>query len=177
MLGEARDALAILAPVAAVVARQGLTLDVDGEAAHGFADRPALHRALYNLVGNALEFTPAGGVSVRVGEAAGRVRLCVADMDIGIEPAFLPRLFDEFTQASEGCARTHEGNGLGLSITRTLVGLMGGTLGVESTLGVGTTVTVDLPAAAARSPALRLPVVVAAPGVTEVVLTLDTGIR
>jgi PAS domain S-box-containing protein len=144
VLAEARDALALLHPVARA---QGLRLDVVGGAALALADRPALHRVLYNLVGNALKFTPAGHVLVSVDAVDGWARLRVADTGIGIEPAFLPRLFDEFTQASEGYARTHEGNGLGLSITHRLVGLMGGTLAVESAVGVGTTFTVRLPAA------------------------------
>ncbi|HEX8387016.1 MAG TPA: PAS domain S-box protein [Rubricoccaceae bacterium] len=144
VLAEARDVLAVLAPVAK---RQRLALDVVGDSVLALADRPALHRVLYNLVGNALKFTPAGGVRVSVEGGGGRVRLRVADTGIGIAAEFVPRLFDEFTQASEGYARTHEGNGLGLSITHRLVGLMGGTLAVESVPGAGTTFTVDLPAA------------------------------
>ena len=141
---EAAEAVALLAPLAEGA---GLTLTLDAQTpAWALADRPGLHRVLHNLIGNAIKFTPAGGVTVTVGTADGRVRLAVSDTGIGIPAAFLPRLFDEFTQASEGDARTHEGNGLGLSITRRLVALMGGEIAVESAQGMGTTFTVTLPA-------------------------------
>ncbi len=141
----AREALALLHPLAAE-AGLGLAL-APGSAVWALADESALHRVLHNLVGNAVKFTDAGGVTVAVDRAGDAVRLRVADTGIGISAAFQSRLFDEFTQASEGDARTHEGNGLGLSITHQLVRLMGGEIRVESEEGVGTTFTVDLPAA------------------------------
>ncbi len=144
VLAEAREAVALLAPVAG---RAGLTLTVEGEVTPVALDRPALHRILNNLVGNALKFTEEGGVTVRVEPVPGAVRLRVSDTGIGINEAFLPRLYGEFQQASTGLAREHEGNGLGLTITKRLVDLLGGTIAVESTVGEGTTFTVTLPAA------------------------------
>ena len=149
VLAEAEDALAVLGSLARA---RSLALSVSGAPAAVVADRPALHRVLFNLVGNALKFTEAGGVSVRVEAEAGAVRLRVSDTGIGIDAAFLPRLFDEFTQASEGYARTHEGNGLGLPITKRLVDLMGGEIAVESAPGQGTTFTVTFAEAPTEAP-------------------------
>jgi CheY-like chemotaxis protein len=70
-----------------------------------------------------------------------------SDTGIGIDEAFLPRLFDEFQQESTGTARSHEGSGLGLSIVRRLVELMDGTIAVESPDAGGTTITITLPRA------------------------------
>ena len=108
-------------------------------------DGGALDRVLTNLVGNAVKFTERGGVTVGVEREADAVRLYVSDTGIGIADAFLPDLFTEFRQQSEGDARSHEGTGLGLAITERLVALMGGTIDVRSAVGRGTTFTVTLP--------------------------------
>jgi PAS domain S-box-containing protein len=141
---EASDVVAVLAEAAR---QRGLALRLSGRPARALADGAAVGRVLHNLVGNALKFTEAGGVTVRTGTDADGAWLRVSDTGIGIDPAFLPRLFDEFAQASTGHGRTHEGNGLGLAITHKLVGLMGGTITVESVPGRGTAFTVRLPAA------------------------------
>ena len=120
------------------------------------ANRPALNRILANLVSNAVKFTPAGHVRVTAREAAGRVEIRVADTGEGMSPDFLGSLYEPFQQASTGWARSHEGTGLGLTITRGLVEGMGGTIAVESAAGQGTTFTVSLPVApagAAEAPA------------------------
>ena len=108
-------------------------------------DAGALDRVLINLLGNAVKFTDAGRITVATGASGGGAVLTVTDTGIGMAPEFLPALFDEFRQASEGEARSHEGTGLGMSITQKLVGLMGGTISVESAPGVGTTVRVAFP--------------------------------
>ena len=149
---EAADAVAVLAETAR---QRGLALRVEGPPTAARADAAAVGRVLQNLVGNALKFTPSGAVTVRTGADAAGPWLRVADTGIGIDPAFLPRLFDEFAQASTGHARTHEGNGLGLAITQKLVALMGGTVGVESAPGAGSAFTVRLPAPLAEPPAER----------------------
>ena len=146
---EAEEVAQMLAPLAA---RRGVALDVVGRPTPALADRAALHRVLTNLVGNAVKFTDEGGVVVETGADAAGPWVRVTDSGIGIDPAFVPRLFDEFAQASEGYARTHEGNGLGLAITHRLVGLMGGTVEVESEPGVGSAFTVRLPAAEGAAP-------------------------
>ena len=71
--------------------------------------------------------------------------LRVSDTGVGISEAFLPNLFTAFRQQSEGIGRSHEGTGLGLTISERLVHLMGGTITVDSEVGVGTTFTVTVP--------------------------------
>jgi PAS domain S-box-containing protein len=145
----AREAAGALRPLAE---RKGLALEVEAPA-HPVAtqaDRGAIARVLNNLIGNAIKFTERGHVRVAVApDEAGGARLSVVDTGIGMDPASLPRMFEEFRQGSQGYDRSHEGNGLGLAITKRLVDLMGGSVAVESAPGVGTTFTVRLPAGAA----------------------------
>ncbi|MDT0631478.1 PAS domain-containing sensor histidine kinase [Rubrivirga sp. S365] len=157
VVGHVEGSATLLRPAAEA---RGLRLDVvapDGPVP-ATLDAGALDRILTNLVGNAVKFTERGGVTVEVGvcpdDAA--VVLRVADTGIGISKDFLPSLFDEFRQQSEGDARSHEGSGLGLAITQRLVDLMGGTIATESAPGVGTTFTVTLPRGAAAPPTAPL---------------------
>jgi signal transduction histidine kinase len=117
------------------------------------ADGSALDRVVTNLVSNAVKFTDEGGIEVTVsaegptveGEGAALIR--VRDTGVGIGAAFLPRLFEEFCQESEGDGRGYEGSGLGLSITKRLVERLGGEVEVESEKSTGSTFTVRLPLA------------------------------
>ncbi len=124
-----------------------LRLDVRTTQAFAQADASCLSRIVNNLVGNAIKFTDQGSVVVEVSARADRVLIRVSDTGIGIGEAFLPHLFDEFKQESTGLARSHEGTGLGLTITKRLVDLLDGTITVESERGVGSTFTVVLPRA------------------------------
>ncbi|MGE3876508.1 MAG: sensor histidine kinase, partial [Parvibaculaceae bacterium] len=104
---------------------------------------------LINLAGNALKFTERGSVRISVlsnGEDAGRssVRIVLRDTGPGIPREYLQRIFDPFTQADDSITRTHGGSGLGTTIARDLVQLMSGEIAIDSEVGVGTTVTVDL---------------------------------
>jgi PAS domain S-box-containing protein len=116
-------------------------------------DRRRVHQVLLNLPNNAVKFTERGRVSLVVDAGAsvtldgGRpaIRFAVTDSGIGIKPADLATLFQPFRQVDSGLARHHEGTGLGLAISRRLVELLGGTLGAESTPGVGSQFTVTLP--------------------------------
>ncbi len=116
------------------------------EAVDATIDRGAYQRIVNNLVSNAIKFTEAGGqVTVSVAANEERVRLSVEDMSVGMNPEFLPYLFDAFQQESAGLGREFEGSGLGLAITHRLVELMGGEIDVISEKGKGTTFVVDLP--------------------------------
>jgi two-component system cell cycle sensor histidine kinase PleC len=111
-------------------------------------DSRAFKQILLNLLSNAVKFTPAGG-RVRLEATAasdGAVAVAVADTGIGIAAEDLDRVFEPFQRADESLARAHEGTGLGLAITKGLVEMSGGRLVLESQPGLGTTVTVWLPA-------------------------------
>jgi signal transduction histidine kinase/DNA-binding response OmpR family regulator/HPt (histidine-containing phosphotransfer) domain-containing protein len=109
-----------------------------------------LRQVLTNLVGNAVKFTRAGEVVVRatISPAAeptqACISLCVEDTGVGIDPGACERIFDHFTQADGTTTREHGGTGLGLAICRRLVGLMGGSIRVESTPGKGSKFFVDV---------------------------------
>ena len=112
------------------------------------ADRRRLKQVLVNLLSNAVKFTPEGGeVAVAVAVAGdGAPTLTVQDTGIGMTAADVARALERFGQVDSGMARTHEGTGLGLPLTKALVEAHGGTLAIDSTPGVGTTVTVRFPA-------------------------------
>ncbi|MEL6772536.1 MAG: PAS domain-containing sensor histidine kinase, partial [Bacteroidota bacterium] len=108
-------------------------------------DPSGLERAVINLVSNAIKFTQRGEVRLDLAAEKERVQITVHDTGIGISPAFMERLFEEFEQESAGMSRRHEGSGLGLAITKRLVEMMGGAIAVGSEPGVGTWFKLDLP--------------------------------
>ena len=104
-----------------------------------------LRQILINLIGNALKFTDRGGVSVQVAPAAGRIRVSVIDSGPGIDPGFLPNIYEAFSQQDASATRRFGGTGLGLAIVKRLVDLMEGEITIDSRLGEGSTFTVELP--------------------------------
>ena len=122
-------------------------------------DRERIVEVLSNLIGNALGFTPDGGrITVHVVPAGRVVKLSVADTGPGIAAEQLPHLFDRYWQGARR-KKSREGLGLGLYICKRLVEAHGGTIGVDSKLGEGTTFWFTLPAAEERvtSPASPAP--------------------
>jgi two-component system CheB/CheR fusion protein len=111
------------------------------------ADHVRMQQIVWNLVNNAIKFTPRGGqVSVRLGEAAGNAELVVEDTGEGIAPEFLPHVFEMFRQADAGTTRAHGGLGIGLALVRQLCELQGGRVEAESSgLGCGSRFIVQLP--------------------------------
>ena len=115
------------------------------------SDPGRLRQILQNLIGNALKFTHHGSISVQAimktdPDGLGRkLHLSVSDTGIGIPPEICERLFEPFVQADASTARLYGGSGLGLSICHRLTDLMGGSIGVTSTPGSGSTFTVVLP--------------------------------
>ncbi len=131
---------------------QGVTVHLNAPAALQLdGDVRRLEQVFLNLLSNAVKFTPAGGrIDVRVAASDRHVEVQVADTGIGIEPEFLPHVFDRFRQADSNTTRVHGGLGLGLSIARHLVDAHGGSIAVHSAgRGLGTTFTVTLPLALA----------------------------
>ena len=116
----------------------------------GDADR--LEQVVWNLVVNAIKFTPTGGeITVSLEHHGGSAVLTVSDTGEGISPDVLPYVFDRFRQAEASISRKQGGLGLGLAVVRHLVELHGGTIEAESEgLGQGSTFTVDLPLAQER---------------------------
>ena len=140
-----------------------LTLNIDpGIPACLRGDPGRLRQVLTNLVGNAIKFTPKGGVSLHVhpdGKDSGKVRIRfeVTDTGIGISADKLTTIFDTFQQADGSTSRKFGGTGLGTSIAKHLVELMGGKIGCESTPGRGSTFWFMLPLESVTSQELSPP--------------------
>jgi signal transduction histidine kinase len=112
------------------------------------ADRERVHQVLYNLLDNAVRFTPSGGaVTVSAQRHNGSVEVRVADTGVGIPPEHLPRLFERFYRADPARSREDGGTGIGLAIARSVVEAHGGHIRAESELGKGSVFTFDLPVA------------------------------
>jgi signal transduction histidine kinase len=110
-------------------------------------DPARLQQAIVNVLANAVKFTPQGGaIQIQTLSDASRARIIVTDTGVGISSEFLPFVFDPFRQADGSSTRQFGGLGLGLSITRKIVEMHGGTIQVSSPgIHKGTTFTIDLP--------------------------------
>jgi signal transduction histidine kinase len=111
----------------------------------GHGDVRRLTQVLLNIVGNAIKFTESGFVEIRAAADAEHFTIAVQDSGAGIAPTDQARIFEEFQQVDNSITREKGGTGLGLSITRRLVEAHGGHIGVQSTLGVGSTFSIVLP--------------------------------
>lgn len=129
-----------------------ITIRIEGEPLPEIeADPRALKQVILNLMSNAVKFTPEGGrVVVRGFEAKDGVVLQVSDTGIGIAEDHLPRLGRPFEQIESQHAKTYQGSGLGLALSKSLIEMHGGALRIDSVLGKGTTVSFTLPARAAQ---------------------------
>jgi signal transduction histidine kinase len=117
------------------------------------ADAEKLETVVVNLLANALKFTsPGGEVHLTVGERDGRASIAVRDTGPGIPAQELTKIFDRFYQVDQSPTRQHGGVGIGLALAKELVELHGGTLSVESEIGVGSTFSVLLPMGGAAAP-------------------------
>jgi PAS domain S-box-containing protein len=130
-----------------------LQLQLDTPAGQVSGDPDRLQQVMWNLISNAIKFTPKGGlVLVRLQRVESRVEVTVSDTGLGIAPGFLPHVFDRFRQADATTTRAFGGLGLGLSIVRQLVELHGGTVRVDSEgEGLGSAFTVSMPLMAVGS--------------------------
>src|SRR3546814_6264889 len=118
------------------------------------ADLQRLRQIVLNLVGNAIKFSATGTeVAVRLTGTSQTDGLRVVDQGIGMSPDKIEAAFQPFTQIHGGFDRKFDGTGLGLPLVRSYMDLHGGSVGIESRIGAGTTVTVLFPRPAGRSPA------------------------
>lgn len=137
---------------APLVAEKSISLEVESPEGLGvFFDASKLEKVVTNLVGNAVRYSPKKGtvaVAITVGsadtDAARRVRVSVRDEGPGMDEATRRRVFERFFQADTSLAREHEGMGIGLALAREMVEMHGGTVGVESAPGKGSTFWFEL---------------------------------
>lgn len=130
---------------------------IDPRAGPMIGDPNRLQQVVWNLLSNAVKFTPKGGkIDVAVARVNSHLEITVSDSGIGLDPSFLPHLFERFRQADSSTTRRFGGLGLGLSIVKHLVELHGGTVRAESQgEGTGATFVVCLPLGPIRDPAGR----------------------
>lgn len=143
---------------------KGLSFDLSIDPALGWmeGDPARLRQIAFNLLSNALKFTVEGRVALAARVAGDRLVLEVSDSGIGIPPEKREEIFESFKQADSGTTRQFGGTGLGLAICRNLARAMGGDISVDSTVGVGSTFTVDLPLICAEAPAAMTGAIAAA---------------
>jgi signal transduction histidine kinase/ActR/RegA family two-component response regulator len=148
------DAAIEVVQPAAMAKKIGLDVAISARPAMTSGDPDRLQQVVWNVMSNAVKFTPAGGeVKVRLVQAQG-YRLTVRDSGPGIEPRFLPHVFEAFRQADGTASREHGGLGLGLAIAKQLVELHGGTINAYSSgRGTGATFEVYLPSMVATESA------------------------
>lgn len=123
-----------------------LSWTVADEAASVTSDQTRLGQVLFNLVGNAVKFTSEGSVRVSADRVGDEIVFAIVDTGRGIPPGSVHRVFDDFYQVERGVDAKTEGTGLGLTVSKRLMEMMGGSIDVVSELGVGSTFTVRLPA-------------------------------
>jgi PAS domain S-box-containing protein len=144
VVSVARDAASLVGPTAAVKGI-GLAAELPDDAITMMTDSGKLRQVLLNLLGNAVKFTEKGGVLLRVLATDDTVEFIVQDTGVGIASDHLEHVFDRFWQANQHETRTISGAGLGLTVSRHIVRLLGGDLTVESELGVGSVFRFALP--------------------------------
>jgi signal transduction histidine kinase/CheY-like chemotaxis protein len=172
-----RDAAAIMAPEARA---KGLTLDVEVidpvDALHDLDDI-RLRQVLLNLLNNAVKFTEHGRISARLivepGDHEDRLRFEIADTGVGISVEQQPLLFQRFSQVDSSASRTYGGAGLGLAISRALVELMAGKIGVDSVPGRGSCFWIEIAAPVAEPLAVAERRQPASPSAARILLVDD----
>jgi signal transduction histidine kinase/FixJ family two-component response regulator len=150
ILGSARDLFDEQA------SRKGLQLQTQiamGAAQWRVGDAARLRQVIFNLVSNAIKFTPSGKITLSLDQDAfGAMRISVTDTGIGIPADRRARLFAKFTQVDSSHTRVYGGTGLGLSIAKAIVEAMNGEMSVESEVGVGSTFTFTVPLPTCAAP-------------------------
>ncbi len=144
LLALARETMAFLEPLA-VRKELELCLNVAPDVGSLETDSGKLRQVILNLLSNAIKFTETGSVTLSVRRHADGIALEVADTGIGIDAEWQEMVFEPFRQVNQGHTRDQSGTGLGLSVVRQLVSLLGGSVSVESTPRVGSRFAIRLP--------------------------------
>lgn len=162
-------------------AGKGLELRIATPQLYAHSDPSLVGQILRNLVSNAIKYTRSGWVELRASEcASGAVRVEVADTGIGIPADRLDHIYDEFYQVTVASNPVHEGYGLGLSIVKRLVTLLGLTMEVVSEVGHGSVFAFELPSGgvpAKKAPARTVAATAPASGVSILLVDDDCGVR
>lgn len=139
----------VIATLRTIAEEKGLVLEMEDEQVRVYVqiDHAILTRVLNNLLDNAVKFTEEGRIVIAMRQTEERAFLEIRDTGIGIDARFLPHVFEPFTQESTGLERTHQGSGLGLTVSKRLLELMGGEIEVRSRKGEGSIFTIILPRA------------------------------
>ncbi|MGH6908787.1 MAG: ATP-binding protein [Phenylobacterium sp.] len=155
----------------AIANKKGLSFALDTQGAHGRyrGDPSRIRQVLYNLISNALKFTEQGEIRVSATYSEGMLSVTVRDTGPGVAPENLPRLFGKFDQLDSSTTRRFGGTGLGLAICRELAQLMGGRMGVESELGLGSRFELLIPLERIGDESIPAP----APPVQEEAVSMD----
>ena len=145
----------VIATLGSLASAKGIQIEVElsREVPTIVTDPGRLTQVLYNYLSNATKFSPRdSSVLLRIKpEGVDSVRFEVEDRGVGIDAVDLPKLFQDYEQLAAGAGREHQGTGLGLAVTKRLVEVLGGSVGVTSTKGVGSVFYAVLPGRPARS--------------------------
>jgi signal transduction histidine kinase len=130
----------------AIEKQLSLVTDIQLEDNFIVQDANFVKRIVINLVSNAIKFTESGQIMVQVKEIGKtKIAIAVSDTGVGVAPEDRDKIFEAFRQADQSFTRQHSGTGLGLAITNSLIKMMGGKISLDSTLGQGSTFTVEIP--------------------------------
>ena len=130
----------------AIEKQLSLVTDIQLEDNFIVQDANFVKRILINLLSNAIKFTESGQIMVQVKEIdKTKIAIAVSDTGVGVAPEDRDKIFEAFRQADQSFTRQHSGTGLGLAITNSLIKMMGGKISLDSTLGQGSTFTVEIP--------------------------------
>ena len=146
LAGIVEDAIETIKPMAEAK-RVSVRAENSARGAYMRGDAHRTQQIIWNVLSNAVKFTPPGGrVDVSVTDTSTHVSVAVKDSGVGIDPAFLPHVFERFSQADSSPTRSHSGLGLGLALVKYLVELHGGEVSAASEgVGHGSTFTVTFP--------------------------------
>ncbi|WP_231465128.1 cell wall metabolism sensor histidine kinase WalK [Pedobacter sp. Leaf132] len=130
-----------------------LVVESGNEPIKAYVDLQMWEKIVLNLLSNAFKYTLEGGITLKLKSDGAKLILSIEDTGVGIPESELPHMFERFHRVENSAGRTHEGTGIGLSLVSELVGLHGGSISVESTLGKGSVFTLNIPLGYAHLPA------------------------